>query len=411
MNDEAKTSREKIGSLEGLRGVAAFVVFFAHFVGAFYPAFLFNDPKLAHVPYQIETRLAPTPLGVVFDGELAVCVFFVLSGYVLSAGFFARPSRLAAGVSFLKRYLRLEIPILASVLLGWFLLAFDWTANLQVLELTKSQWFGRYAVAEPSLGQALRGSLIGVFIHGQNEYNPLLWTMKVELLGSYLVYGLLLVFGRSRWRFAGYLAATALLLESYYALFVVGMALSSVRPWTQSLASRPMVRRLGWALLIVGVLVGTYPCYYDPKGTWWWQVFGSVAPMAPKSYPRLAAPLILGALLVVPRLQSFFSSKIPRFLGRISFSLYLIHFLILASASSWLFLALAPHAPYNVCGFVTFVVSVALVLVASDWMTRAVDQPAIRLSHRSVGAIVDRLVRLGDAKRSFHWSIGTSTNR
>ncbi len=380
---------DKIRYLDGLRGVAALVVLFTHFAGAFYPALLFNDPSRSHIRGALETWVARTPASLLVAGELAVCVFFVLSGYVLSVGFWEKPDRRVVASNFLKRYLRLEIPILASVLFSWLLLALGLSSNLPVNALTKSDWLALYFRFEPSLAHALREAVFDVLVSGGNDYNPVLWTMRVELLGSYLVYALLILFGTGRLRLVAYPAAAALSIRSYYVLFVVGMMLSAMRDWTESVRVRRFVQELGWGLLVAAVLLGTYPYYHNAKGTWW-QYLGTFYPILPRSYPRLAAPLIVGAVLLLPSLQRFLSSAVPRFLGRVSFSLYLVHFPILATGSCLLFLGLHPYAPYNVCGAITFVFTLGLVLPASVVMTRYVDGPAIRLSRLAGAALVGR---------------------
>jgi peptidoglycan/LPS O-acetylase OafA/YrhL len=385
--------RHKIAYLDGLRGIAAFIVFLYHLTAAFYPGIAFNDPSGAHLPHQFESWIALSPFNLLFSGELAVCVFFVLSGYVLTAGFFHRPNRGAAAASFIKRYVRLEIPILCGVLAGWLIIALGLCANISVIPITKSRWLALFFRDEPSLLRALWHAFVNVFVYGTWDYNPVLWTMRVELIGSYLVYSLLLVFGVSRLRFLAYPILIAGLSHTYYALFVVGMLLSSLRPWMA--APGRGLRALGWALFAVGMCLQSYPFGYSAKGSWY-EYWGILYGFNDHVYPRLAASIILAAVLLLPRLQAVLSRPIPQYLGRWSFSLYLLHFPIIASWSCWFFLSISPHAPYNAAVLITLLSTTALVLLASAAMTRYVDEPAIRASRlveRSLFNLCRRIFR------------------
>ncbi|MES2691064.1 MAG: acyltransferase family protein, partial [Bacteroidota bacterium] len=69
---------------DGLRGVAACMVFFSHLLCAFYPATNTGLTSQVHITGNAELFMRNTPFNVLFNGELAVCIFFVISGYVLS---------------------------------------------------------------------------------------------------------------------------------------------------------------------------------------------------------------------------------------------------------------------------------------------------------------------------------------
>jgi peptidoglycan/LPS O-acetylase OafA/YrhL len=66
--------------------------------------------------------------------------------------------------------------------------------------------------------------------------------------------------------------------------------------------------------------------------------------------------------------------------GKISFSLYLVHFPILFTLVCWLFLSLSTVLPYAVvvllCGLIGGAVSLALAVLFERW----IDRPAIRWS-------------------------------
>lgn len=68
---DALNSKNYYPELDGLRGLAALMVFFSHAMGLLYPTPLI-------------TYLQSSPFRILWDGAAAVDFFFVLSGFVLT---------------------------------------------------------------------------------------------------------------------------------------------------------------------------------------------------------------------------------------------------------------------------------------------------------------------------------------
>jgi peptidoglycan/LPS O-acetylase OafA/YrhL len=68
-----------------------------------------------------------------------------------------------------------------------------------------------------------------------------------------------------------------------------------------------------------------------------------------------------------------------QFLARISFSLYLLHFIVLCSLASWFYL----HSPQQTLWLLAnFVLYLAVCFLAAHLFEAWVDRGAIRVSHR-----------------------------
>ncbi len=80
MNKEVP--EKKLFYLDGARGVAALSVVISHYIQVFYPAALNGNSQQAH--FQWDTLYGYSPLNLFYNRQFAVCLFFVLSGYVLS---------------------------------------------------------------------------------------------------------------------------------------------------------------------------------------------------------------------------------------------------------------------------------------------------------------------------------------
>jgi peptidoglycan/LPS O-acetylase OafA/YrhL len=296
---------------------------------------------LFHVFWEIFGALVPgfrNPVtGFLFDGQLAVCVFFVLSGEALSAAFFAGKGDAATIRLAIKRYPRLAIPILASCLIVFALDRCGLVYSAQAATIVhRGDWMGSWLRAPLTLGSTLRYSLYDVFVSADFEHavNPTLWTMKIELMGSFLVFGLLLAWKRlSRPRLLALtlfaVAAIAPIeMANYLSCFFAGMTFADWRARGFFNAPRP---RFCWgplaAIAAVGAADGLLRCIgYD----------GGKAAFA---------ALLMLAVYSSPSLAAFFSGRLSRALGRISFPLYLIQFPVLLSLTSGLIVAAGAAGP------------------------------------------------------------------
>lgn len=367
--------RQHIDYLDGLRGIAALTVVFSHLAGAFYPAILFNQPD--QIRLGIEPLIATTPLSTPFAGNLAVRIFFVLSGFVLTYRFFLHYRRAEVAQAMLKRYIRLLIPIAASVLLAWGAIRLGLMHHRELAPVSgAASWLDTFWDVRPELGAALWNAAFEVLFRADYRYNPVLWTMYYEFVGSLLVLGVVLLAGRSPLRFLIYAALLVALFRSQYLGFVLGLIMADL------LARRPprAAPAAAWLpLLAAGVYLGSYPSYHD-------QIAGTIyAPLGglPANLPQtIGGFLIFLAVLCSASLQRVLGARPCLMLGRLSFSFYLTHLIVIGSFGAWLFLALLPHVGYH-AAFLLMLPPTVLVIAAVTWLLyRCADAPAIWLANR-----------------------------
>jgi peptidoglycan/LPS O-acetylase OafA/YrhL len=320
---------------------------------------------------------------ILFNGNFAVCFFFVLSGYVLSYRFLQDGDTTHLWIASIKRYPRLMIPALASL---FCVVLVDASGGFHISEATRLA--GRYIADGPheirSFISIFVQGLFGVFFTGDFRLNGILWTIAIEFYGSFLVFGLLLVFRRSRWRWLGYASATALFFGDYYMAFPIGVAIAGLR-------IRPGgMPRLAVMSAVIGLILGSYPPYSAGDGIWIWPllVFHDKARLVSRV---LGAAFLLLAVSQIPS-KAIFDHPVFRFLGRISFSFYLIHFIVLSSLTSLLVLQLTPILGYLPAIAIAFAATIPAVLIMSYAFARVIDEPATRLADRFAKAIVN-LVR------------------
>src|ERR1700735_3327080 len=152
---EAKPGR-RIVRLEVCRGIAAMVVVAHHTTQGFAPG--------------TEHWIANSPIRMVVNGIGAVAFFFVLSGYVLTAKFFASPNAQAMATAIIKRLPRLAllttIATVTSALLWSFGLYYFHDAAL----ISGSGWLatfgGMSSDFQPTLVGAIREGVWSTFLIG-----------------------------------------------------------------------------------------------------------------------------------------------------------------------------------------------------------------------------------------------------
>jgi peptidoglycan/LPS O-acetylase OafA/YrhL len=280
----------RLGFLDGLRGWGAMFVLLYHVFCDGMPVGAFAKQYLR--------------LFIPFNAIIAVFVFFLVSGFALSFQYLVNNKtqtliKIAAG-----RYTRLAIPVFAACLFVHIALLMRMVAppaerflpfqGILTFELTTSYLF--------------RFSLFDVFFNydGQRTYIGPLWTMSIELYGSFLILGALAVFGWCRWRVVALavLAGALLLLQSMMALFVLGavLALCFQRGWIDFLP-----RWLGFLFLALGCIA--------PFVLSW----------SADAWNMLSVTLLTAGCLRFERVRKWLSNPLSSHLGRISFPLYLIH--------------------------------------------------------------------------------------
>jgi len=363
--------KKNILYLEGMRGIAALIVVVSHFFQLFLPATLVSGQNLEHTKY--EAMIRSNPLNFFYNGNFSVCLFFILSGYVLSARFFQTKDETSFYQTALKRYPRLAIPAFISVFIG-FLISASHLSFFETIQPITSTLMQNPFEQHHSLIDTFYHGFILNFFHYESTYNPVLWTMTYELFGSFLIFSFLWLVGKHTIRYAVYIVLIVCFIQSYYLAFILGLILSD---FTHSSLFQQMQTKKNLIFLtimtIIGIYFSTYPyvnvqdTIYEPL-----RLFGD-------TFPYLGFYHILGAfgLFVVVLLsntcQTFFSHPICTYIGKLSFSLYLIHFSILFTFSSYVFSFFISYFSYGLSFLCTVLVSIPLLWIVSHVFYQFVD--------------------------------------
>jgi peptidoglycan/LPS O-acetylase OafA/YrhL len=306
----------RVDFLDGIRGWAAIMVVLFHIM----IRILVNTTPSYHRFY----------LTFITDGHLAVFIFFVLSGFALSITFIKRPQKVSIPLALITRYFRLLIPILLTSFIVYCLMKAHLMFNVQIADLANSKaWLGTFYDFEVSLIGLLKFCFFDVFFHYERptSYNIVLWTMPIEYAGSVLIYlsiGLFRCENRKIFFFP--LVAIIIYLlrnDPPLACFILGYLLAEAYfSYGYIIKKLKFINSISTLLFIVPVIISTF---YRPEND---------------KYTALLAFILVLSVTFSPLLKSFFSNSLSRFLGKISFPLYLIHMIVVSSWSSYLFLHL-----------------------------------------------------------------------
>ena len=264
-----------------------------------------------------------------------VIIFFVLSGYVLSLkGLRPNPGRVLADAA-VKRWFRFAPVICISLITSYALFKFHLYRYDDVYALNGAGMFNHYAHLpqdyKPDFWDFLYQGLAGGIFFGEDSYNPVIWTMQLEFYGSMMVFALALLLPRERraWLFVSLLLLAVLLFQEGIWFFpflfgVLGVGLDFSRRTTSK------------ATALILLVAGLYFCgYYRPEHWYGWLSFLTLPELTARIFLTTIGGFMLLAVFATHNpISERFSGRVSRVLGKMSFSLYLLHTLFLASFST-----------------------------------------------------------------------------
>ena len=373
--------------INGLKGIGAGIVYLCHFVFAFYYGMYSLEAADCHLPGNLDILIGQSPLNTLFSGNFAVRLFLVMSGYVLCLGYFKTRDKKRLVTSACKRYIRLLPPILVSNVLICLLMLLGAFRNVTVSELTGSPWLAGFNRCEANFLDAVLEAVFGCFFVGTNQFNGVLWTIPFLFLGALLVYGVAWLIGDKKWRYVVYaVIGIAVLLTDYAGIFF-GFVLCDVTHTQDKLVN--WVKKQKWLLWIVFAL-GLYLSSYPSAGTHLdGTIYGIIPIVMVVPFHLMGALLLVAAVVCLEPLQKIFGWKPFVKLGNISYSLYLVHFPVIATLGCVLFEVLYGKMSYHLAVLLVFVVTTAAVLGISVLFRKYIE-PLGKKGERYVEKLVNK---------------------
>ncbi|EGE4655853.1 acyltransferase [Salmonella bongori serovar 40:z35:-] len=313
--------KNKILSIEGIRGVACVMVVMSHFSLTFFPSMHMGSAVASRGWFDM--AIYNSPFAFLYSGSAAVGIFFVLSGFILSHVINSKDNIPKSAVELLiKRPFRLGIPSIASCLIAYLVFHFSFENSML------GTWFYTYKVQNPSfLGAIYNGSVLP-FLWGDSTYNWSLWTMKIELFGSLITAILCITLTYSKYKKVIIIlfALTPYFLgikqndDIYYSSFMLGCLVYYSKFNINNIIAFPVM------------ILGIYLCgYHSDSTSYSWvqnNVFLSVYGRTIDNYVlmnNIGGFLFVTCIIKNKLLSGVFSLKFLQHIGKLSFSTYLIH--------------------------------------------------------------------------------------
>lgn len=305
MDTHAKsTSSPRLIYLDALRGIAAGSVAFKHYL------LVFGIPPIF---LKLQSFL---PQNFYADGSPEVAFFFVLSGFVLALGYFdgrKNISELNIWQTYFSRGARIYPAFLAVFLLSWLLKPFLYShlASDEHLRILNYYW-----PQDLSLSHILKQLSL---MHFSDRGTPLVspdWTLISEVKYSLLLPFLLLVAHKSRLWFLIFTGFLILALgEKDYLLsgFSIGILIASMFQFIY-----PQLKSTT-AFVKILILLAILALYF----------ISPLLPIPQMLTASLAGGLVLCLAFSSLNFQNFLNTLPLKFLGKISYSIYLSHFFVL----------------------------------------------------------------------------------
>lgn len=286
--------------LDGLRGWAAIVVLFHH---------IFIDGLPANAVMADRSLWAKV---FFLNGTLAVCIFFVVSGFSLSIRYLETGDKRGLARIAVGRYLRLALPIFSICAIVYMLLRLGMIPPAE----QRPSPLDLFVAFVPTIKGLFSFSLLNVFVSysGAETYNPPLWTMSYEFFGSYMVFSIVAM--TRSWRLRTWIIGTLFIVlaayQTFFALFVAGILIADLY---RRLDRSTFADLTGATLCLVGLLLLLLPQA--------WFAFVHLAG---------ATCLTAGVAFCTP-VRRLFENRLSDFLGWISFPLYLTQAAVIYSFS------------------------------------------------------------------------------
>jgi peptidoglycan/LPS O-acetylase OafA/YrhL len=364
------SQQKRIEFLDSIRGLAALFVLFSHTVGAF------GWPESFYAPMNWPF------ISILFNGKEAVAMFFVLSGYVLSKPYVennvASPRKIFLPTFYLRRFLRIWPPWFFVFVISIF--AHKYLFFQPATQPPVSKWLDGFWQAKLTVPDFFHQCIFSLHDATRQLLNQD-WSLGVELKGSALIPLLVILVRRKYVAFIFPLAVLFLIFigtGQYYVSFIIGVLVAQYDSgWNARLARMGRVARA--AFFVGGLMIyqGFSLMMEAFQGRPFSYKYGWVV-------TSIGCAVILVSVLGSQTLQRILNCRQLVFLGRISYSVYLLQFIII--------LCLLPPlvATLNQFGItqplflfsVTILASIAATVGCAAIMHRFVELPVIDFSHR-----------------------------
>ncbi len=265
-----------------------------------------------------------------------------------------------------------------SVLVSFALQQLDLYDTAETATLTRSLWLQELFHNAQSFTGLLKNIGYEQFLahNTPTPLNPVLWTISTELKGSLLVFFILLIAPKSKWRYAIYAAFLLYYFKGHFVLFISGIILADLG---NSQLRQLKISWTGWALLVlISLCFGSYKIGSELT-IWQWM----------EPLEKITKPNFIGAVSLLflvcyhSKLQEALNKAPVQWLGKISYALYLFHLLIVCELVCPLFnLIYQFSGNYHASAFVAMACAIPVTFFICRYAFTPLDEWSVAISNR-----------------------------
>lgn len=353
--------------LDSLRGLAALTVLLSHL--------------LSIIPLYVVSRLQSTPFHILWAGHQAVVLFFILSGFVLSLPYY-NYKVLKYSDYLIRRICRIYLPYLVSIFVAILCIRMlsktPLTGLSDIIDGTWSKTFQIKSVVDHVL-------FLGNF--DTSTFNPVIWSLIHEMRISIIFPLLMFLILRLNWKTNVVIAICCTMLyfilwllgmnvkidgASYFttihniAFFMLGALLAKHKDVFGKFDKMSKLVRV--AIVVFGLLCYTFKFWFFPH------VFYFHFLMIDDWATAIGCSIFIIYSIKSNVVKSFLLLKPVHFIGKISYSIYLFHLIVVLA----MFNIFYGKLPVNTIMIMSFIMSF-IVASAAYYL---IEKPSILLGKK-----------------------------
>ncbi len=363
------TTTKRIGYLDAARGIAAFMVMIYHYTGWKYPEHL--SVKASHL---------------LFNGADAVSFFFVLSGFVLSFPYLYYRKSMDIGKFYINRLFRIYPAFLIALILNVLFSQRNGLIQAPLDTLWNAFGFKGLAFWEEAL-----------LFRGRSSYLGLDWTLTVEIVMSFFIPFLIAMVLYQR-RLIIWMSVMSLFMTFIMGVFVTPFLLGIlIAVYFDDIQSDKFQQTIGYRFRYLFILIGII--FFSLRQ------IDHLMPLSPSIHYFMEAYQInfymlsgIGSFILLVyiirshKAQRWLEQPLLIFLGKISYGVYLFHWVIVAAIFEY-WDAIVLRFPNTTIAFIVMqLVCIILTLAAATANYYWIEIPLIQKGKRITQRMKETLV-------------------
>lgn len=353
---------KRLQYIDAIKGIACLGVFIHHLIIYLLPATytgLKEDSVISG-----DYLLGSTPLGFIINGNFWVCTFLIISSFLLANGIFTHnEDKRYIAKALIKRYPRLMLPVFAVNILCMILYF-----------ITSFFGFNINNPLEMSFFKMLKATVIDMWVT-EDIVVMGYWMMHILFIGSFISIILSVIVKECKKYFFIILLLSIPFLvnfSTYYIATVLGVLLASVnyRGDIEKLSNNKIVKISLPVIAIIAIIFAGYPS----SGLVFQNIYGlsnylpDIIKNSPQLFHIIAAFLFIVIFMLSKGLKSVCDNKLFSFLGKISFSVYLMHQLINFFYAFPLFNLLSSSGNNTILSVIIVLFTSLLLVIVFSWL-------------------------------------------